>query len=125
MAAVVCGAAEFFFVLVVCPGKGGVGDLEARVFAVVADSFLSVDVLSRAGRNVMGDDRAVSRIVRKTKSAEKTEKFERKKTGARTSARYVSWESCQLAAHTRVGRMVGRSVGREDRPPQWPVGRCS
>ena len=57
MAAVVCGAAEFFFVLVVCPGKGGVGDLEARVFAVVADSFLSVDVLSRAGRNVMGDDR--------------------------------------------------------------------
>ena len=60
MAAVVCGAAEFFFVLVVCPGKGGVGDLEARVFAVVADSFLSVDVLSRAGRNVMGDDRAAS-----------------------------------------------------------------
>ena len=29
----------------------------------------------------------------------------------------VSWESCQLAAHTRVGR----SVGREDRPSQWGV----
>ena len=54
--------------------------------------------------------------VRKAKFAE-IEKFERKKTGARTGARHVSWESCQLAAHTRVGR----SVGREDRPPQWGV----
>ena len=33
-------------------------------------------------------------------------------------ARHVSWESCQqLAAHTRLGR----SVGREDRLPQWGV----
>ena len=57
-----------------------------------------------------------SHTVRKAKSAE-IEKFERKKTGARTGARHVSWESCQLAAHTRVGR----SAGREDRPPQWGV----
>ena len=54
--------------------------------------------------------------MRKAKSAE-IEKFERKKTGARTGARHVSWESCQLAAHTQVGL----SVGREDRPPQWGV----
>ena len=38
-------------------------------------------------------------------------------TCARTGARHVSWGSCQLAAHTRVGR----SVGREDQPPQWGV----
>ena len=50
----------------------------------------------------------------KAKSSE-IEKFEQKKTGARTGARH--WESCQLAAHIRVGR----SVGREDRPPQWGV----
>ena len=55
--------------------------------------------------------------VRKAKSAE-IEKFERKKTCARAGARHVRWESCQLAAHTRVGRSV---VGREDRPPQWGV----
>ena len=45
--------------------------------------------------------------VRKAKSAE-IEKFERKKTGARTGTRHVSWESCQLAAHARVGLSVGR-----------------
>ena len=38
-----------------------------------------------------------------------------KENGARAGARHVNWESCQLAAHTRLGR----SVGREDRPPQW------
>ena len=54
--------------------------------------------------------------VRKAKFAD-IEKNERKKTGAQAGARHVSWESCQLAAHTRVGR----SVGREDRPPQWGV----
>ena len=54
--------------------------------------------------------------MRKAKSAEIV-KFERKKTSARTGAWHVSWESCQLAAHTRLGR----SVGREDRPPQWGV----
>ena len=40
--------------------------------------------------------------VRKAKFA-KIGKFERKKTGARIGARHVRWESCQLAAHTRVG----------------------
>ena len=57
-----------------------------------------------------------SKPVRKAKFAV-IEKFERKKTGARAGARHVSWESCQLAAHTRVGR----SVAQEDRPPQWGV----
>ena len=55
-------------------------------------------------------------LVRKAKFAE-IRKFERKKPGVRIGARHVRWESCQLAAHTRVGR----SVGREDRPPQWGV----
>ena len=54
--------------------------------------------------------------VRKAKFTE-IEKFGRKKNGARAGARHVSWESCQLPTHTRVGR----SVGREDRPPQWGV----
>ena len=45
------------------------------------------------------------------------EKFGRKKNDTRAGARHVSWGSCQLAAHTRLGR----SVGREDRPPQWGV----
>ena len=54
--------------------------------------------------------------VRKAKFAD-IEENERKKPGAQAGARHVSWESCQLAAHTRVGR----SVGRIDRPPQWGV----
>ena len=45
--------------------------------------------------------------VRKAKFAE-IEIFERKTTGARPGARHVSWELCQLAAHTRVGRSVGQ-----------------
>ena len=53
----------------------------------------------------------------KRKFAEEIRKFERKKTGARICARHVRWGSCQLAAQPRVGR----SVGREDRPPQWGV----
>ena len=60
--------------------------------------------------------RPTPHTVRKAKFAE-IEKFGRKKNGARAGARHVSWESCQLAAHTRLGR----SVGREDRPPQWGV----
>ena len=54
--------------------------------------------------------------MRKAKFTE-IEKFGRKKNGARAGARHVSWGSFQLAAHTRLGR----SVGREDRPPQWGV----
>ena len=43
---------------------------------------------------------------------------ENRRTSRRSACcRHVSWKSCQLAAHTRVGR----SVGREDRPPQWGV----
>ena len=54
--------------------------------------------------------------VRKAKFTE-IEKFGRKKNGAQAGARHVSWESCQLSAHIRLGR----SVDREDRAPQWGV----
>ena len=60
-AVVVCQWLCFVVGWVGGPKKRGVGDLESRVFAVVAAScLLSVDVLSRAGRNVMGDGRIAS-----------------------------------------------------------------
>ena len=65
-------------------------------------------VLARDGTAGAREDAAQPVPVRKAKFAE-IEKFERKKNGARAGARHVSWESGQLAAHTRVGRSVGKA----------------
>ena len=67
------------------------------------------------GQVAEGPERRAPRSLRAVRKENFTEieKSGRKKYGARAGARHVSWESCQLAAHTRLGRSVGRSDRRK------------